>query len=145
MKASKYLLNALLAAVLCAALLAVLLVNTFAPELLLPKLDIPNIVLLSLLALLLEYFVAPGAERCYICIPLLALVSFALLPLAAGMAAGAELLKLAVVGAVVFTATTWLFTSALDRISSGKPGKLAAVVSAFVLYLAAQGFCGILL
>lgn len=145
MKASKYLLNALLAAVLGGALLVVMLVNIFAPELLLPKLNIPGMVLISLAALLLEYFIAPCSERCYICIPVLALVSFALLPWASGLAAGMDILKYALIGCIVFTVTTWLFTSAIERISSGKNGKLAAVVSALVLYLAAQGFSGILL
>ena len=50
---------------------------------------------------------------------------------------------LAILGAVVFTAVTWLFSSMMDRLSSGPAAKLAPVMSALGLYLAAQCFMGI--
>lgn len=145
MRQNQYLLNVLLTAVLGAVMLVALLVNTFAPQLPLPRLDIPVMTLISLIALLLETFVAPGAERSYILSFVLAGISFALLTWAARMAAGAEILKLALGGGAVFTAVTYLFTSALDRISSGRGGTWAIVVSAAIFYLASQGFSGILL
>ena len=58
MKKQTYLLNTLLAAVLGVALLVAVLVRTFAPIVILPKLDIPNMVLLSLAALLADSKIA---------------------------------------------------------------------------------------
>ena len=45
-------------------------------------------------------------------------------------------------GAVVFTATTWLFSSMQERISTGPQAKFAPVMSAVGLYLASQCFMG---
>ena len=143
MKKQTYLLNTLLAAVLGILLLAAVLVRTFAPIVILPTPDIPNLVLLSLVVLLIDYYLAPNAPRCYICIPLLAALTFGLLPWAACFVGLADAARLAVTGGVVFTAVTWLFSSILERISSGPDRKAAPVVSALCLYLAFQGFAGL--
>lgn len=142
MKNKTYILNTLLAAVLGVALLIAVLVRTFAPAVIMPALDIPNLVLLSLAALILDYYVAPGAKRCYICIPVFSAVSFGLLPWAAAFVSPVEALQLAVLGCAVFTAATWLFTSMTDRISSGPAAKAAPAISALGLYLAAQCLMG---
>jgi hypothetical protein len=125
------------------ALLAIVLVRTFLPQFIIPGVSIPNLVIVSLVALLLDYYLARGAERCYICIPVFSAITFGLLPFCAGFASGLEALKLAILGGVVFTATTWLFTSVQDRLSSGPAAKLAPFLSAAGLYLAAQCFVGI--
>jgi len=145
MKDKTYLLNTLLAAVLGCALLAAVLVRTFAPIIIIPELNIPNMVLLSLVALLLDHYLAPGAKRCYICIPVLSAVSFGLLPWAACFVGVIEAVKLAVAGGIVFTVTTWLFSSIQERLSSGPNCKAAAAISAVGLYLAVQSFTGIIL
>lgn len=143
MNKKTYTLNTLLAVILGAALLVCVLVRTFAPRMILPVADIPNLVLISLAALLADHYLAPGAKRCYICIPVFSASTFGLLPFAACFVGAGGALKLAVVGAVVFTAVTWLFTSMMDRLSSGPEAKLAPVLSALGLYLAAQCFMGI--
>jgi hypothetical protein len=56
-----------------------------------------------------------------------------------------ESLKLGLIGACVFTVTTWLFTSMMDRISSGPKAKAAPIVSALGLWLAVQAFTAIIL
>lgn len=145
MKNKTYTLNTLLAAILGAALLACVLVRTFLPRIILPELDIPNMVLLSLVALLADHYVAPGAKRCYICIPVFAAITFGLLPFAACFVGALEALKLALAGGVIFTVITWLYTTMMDRLSSGPMAKAAPVVSALGLYLAVQCFAGILL
>lgn len=142
MKEKTYILNTLLAAVLGAALLTAVLVRTFLPSIIMPKLDIPNMVLLSLVALMLDHYLAKDAKRCYICIPVFSAISFGLLPYAACFVGGAEALKLGLLGCVVFTATTWLFTSMMDRLSTGPIAKLAPWMSALGLYLASQCFMG---
>lgn len=142
MNKKTYTLNTLLAAVLGAVLLVCVLVRTFWPRMILPVPDIPNLVLISLIALLLDHYLAPGADRCYICIPVFSAITFGLLPFAACFVGAGEALKLAVLGCVVFTAVTWLFSSMTDRISTGPVAKLAPVMSALGLYLAAQCFMG---
>lgn len=142
MNKKTYTLNTLLAVVLGAVLLACVLVRTFAPRMILPLMDIPNLLAISLITLLADHYLAPGADRCYICIPVFSAITFGLLPFAACFVGAGEALKLAVLGAVVFTAVTWFFTSMMDRLSSGPAAKLAPVLSALGLYLAAQCFMG---
>ena len=138
----KYLLNTFLAVVFTAALLAMVIARAICPVLIFPGFGVPNLVLISLIALLLDHYIVKDAPRCYICIPVFAFLTFALLPWAAGIIAPANALMLGIKGAVVFTATTWLFTSMADRISTGPQAKLAPVMSAFGLYLASQCFMG---
>ena len=143
MDKKKFVLNTLLAAVLGLCLLAALLVRTFAPMMILPELDIPNLVLISLIALVLDHYLAPGAKRCYLCVVLLGVATFGLLPFAACFVGALDALKLALLGGLVFTVTTWLYTTIQDRLSSGPAVKVAPVVSALGLYLAVQCFAGI--
>lgn len=138
----KYLLNTFLAVVFTAALLAMVIARAICPVLIFPGFGVPNLVLISLIALMLDHYIVKDAPRCYICIPVFAFLTFALLPMAAGIIAPANALMLGIKGAVVFTVTTWLFTSMADRISTGPQAKLAPVMSAFGLYLASQCFMG---
>ena len=145
MKEKTFLLNVLLAVVLGAALLGAMVTKTFLPWLCLPAVNIPLVAAVSLVALLAECYLAPGARRCWIAILILSAVSFGILPLAGGYVAAAECGKLALVGGVVFTALTWMFTFASERMTSGKLGKLAPVMTAVCLCRATQCFAGILL
>ena len=142
MKENKYFLNTALALVLGAAGVGAVLVRTFAPNFIIPSLDIPNLVLLSLAALVIDHYAAPHTKRCWICIPVLSAVAFGLLPWCACVVAGEEALKLAVAGGIVFTVTAWLYSSIQDRLSSGPAAKAAPVCSALGLYLAVQCFAG---
>ena len=145
MKNKTYILNTLLTAVLGIALLAAVLVRTFVPAIIIPQLDIPNMVLLSLAALVLDHYIAPGAKRCYICIPVFSALSFGLLPFAACFVGALEAVKLGLIGAIVFTAITWIFSSMQDRLSTGPAAKAAPIVSALGLYLAIQALMGMIL
>ncbi len=142
MKNKTYILNTLLAVVLGLALLTAQLVRAFAPLVILPQLDIPNLVLLSLIVLVLDSCLAPGSDRCYICIPVFAVLTFGLLPWAAAFAAPVAACKLALTGGVVFTAITWLYGSIQDRLASGPAAKAAPFLSALGLYLACQVLMG---
>ena len=143
MKDQKYFLNTALAAIVGFVLLVLVLIRAFAPVIILPKLDILNLVLISLVALLTDHYIQKGAKRCYICIPIFAVVTFGLLPFAACLVTALEAVKLGVIGGVVFTAVTWLFSAMEDRLSTGPAAKLAPILSALGLYLAAQCFMGI--
>ena len=145
MKKNPYILNTLLALELALGLIAAVLVRTFAPNVIIPSLNIPNMVLLSLVALLADHYLAPGAKRCYVCIPVFSVVTFGLLPWAAAFVAPLEALKLALVGGAVFTLITWLYSSIQDRLSSGPAAKAAPLLSALGLYLAFQCLTGMIL
>ena len=145
MKENKYLLNTLLAIVLGIALLAAMVTKTFLPWLCLPAVSIPLVAGISLIALVIESWLTPGAERCWICVPVLSIVTFGLLPVASGYVAAAEAVKLAIVGGVVFTALTWMFSFASERLVSGRCGKVASLMTAGCLFLATQCFMGIIL
>ena len=145
MKNKMYFLNAALTVVLFIAALVMILVRTFAPQIILPEPDIPNLSMVCLIALVIDCCAAPGAKRCYICIPVFSALSFGLLSWAAGLVSPVDALLLAVAGGGLFTALTWIFTSMIDRISSGPAAKAAPVVSALGLYLAIQCLMGMIL
>ena len=144
MKDNRYIRSIALTAVLGLALAACVVTRAFAPVAVLPKLDIPNIVLLSLIALLVEFYLA-GAGKCNILTPILSALTFGMLSLASGMVEPMESMKLAVIGGVLFTLTAWIFDSVCDRLTTGPAAKAAPVLSALGIYLAVQCFSGILL
>lgn len=137
--------NIALTALLGIALAVCAVIRAFAPFAVLPRLDIPNMVLLSLGALVLDHYLAGGYQKITVFTPIGAALSFALLPWAAGAAYGTEVLKLGLVGAVTFTVTAWLFASLQDRLSSGPAAKAAPIFSALGLYLASQCMMGMIL
>ena len=145
MKKNTYTLNTILAALLGAILLVCVLVRTFAPRIILPELDVTMLALISLAALVLDHYLDPNADRCYLCIPMFSALTFGLLPFAACFVTGAKAAELALWGAGVFTLMTWLFSSMMDRLSSGPAAKAAPILSAFGLYLAVQGLMGMIL
>ena len=140
-----YILNTLLAGVVCVWLLVCVVLRALCPTIILQELDLPFLVLLSLITLVLEHYLARDAKRCYICIPVFSALTFGILPFAAFMVTGMAAVKLALVGGAVFTVTTFLFTSIQDRLSSGPAAKVSALFSAVSLYMAAQCLAGLIL
>ena len=145
MRNKNYVSNIALAVVLGIALAACQIAKIIAPLGVLPKLDIPNMVLLTLVALLSEHYIAPSNKRIDILMPLFAALTFGLLPYVAGFTTVMQALKLAMVGGIVFTATAWLYASVQERLSTGPVAKAAPVFSALGLYLAVQCFSGMIL
>ena len=145
MKQNKYFLNTALALTLFVAMCTMLIIRVRESAVILPVLNIPNMVLVSLVALVADHYLAKDAKRCYICIPVLGAVSFALLPLMAGFACQHDFWKFGLVGGAVFTVTTFLFTSLTDRLTTGPKAQGAVIISALGIYLAAQCFAGIIL
>lgn len=145
MKNNRYFHIVLLTAVLFVALCAVVIVRSLLPAFNIPSLNIPNMVLIAVIALLLEHFIAGSNPRCYVCTFLFGALAFGILPLMAGLACVHDFWKIGFVGGAVFTAVTFLFTSAVSRMRTGSKAKAAVVVTGFGIYLAAQCFAGILL
>ena len=145
MKKTFYLLPTVLVAVLFVVLAAGMLAQIFIPAIILPPLNIPNMVLLSLIALLLERLISKDNPRCYVCVILFGAAAFGLLPLMAGFTCVHEFWKLSLVGGIVFAVTTYLFSSATQRLRSGPKAPLALLITCLGIYLAAQSLTGILL
>lgn len=144
MKDKTFFINTILAIVLGLVLLAGVLVRVFMPMVIIPELDIPNLVLISVIALVIEHYLNEQRVRSYGWILGLSCITFAVLPWVSGFVAGGGVVKIALIGGIVFTVVTWLFTSMQERIQSGKSSKLTVLVCAFGIYLAAQCFAGIL-
>ena len=145
MKNNKYLLNTILAIVVFAACVTCMLIRVWQPAAVLPVLNIPNMVALSVIALLVEHFFTKGNPRCYICIPVFGMLTFGILPLMAGFACQHTFWKFGLVGGAVFTVITFFFTSAQDRLLTGPKAKAAMVITAIGIWLASQCFAGIIL
>ena len=145
MKNKNYTSNVALPVVLGVFLLVCVLIRTFNPMAVLPKLDVPMVVALSLVALLAAHYLAKANEACDVISLVLAALSFGLLPYVSGFATVMGALKLALVGAIAFFVAAWLFDEMMERLSSGPAAKAAPVLSALGLYLAAQCFAGIIL
>ena len=143
MKNKTYTLSTVLIAVLAAVLAVMVILRALCPQLILMQFDIVSITAISLAALVLDHYLAPGAKRCWICIPVFAALSFGILPFAAGLVALTNALGLALSGCVIFTICTFVYTSVLDRLSSGPAARLAPVMSALGIWLAVQAFAGI--
>ena len=136
----KYTLNTALAAVVGLGCLAAVLYRVFLPAAVLPAVGLPAAAACSLLAL------AKGVpRRNWGLTLLLGALTFGLLPWAAGLTAGTEAVRFAVVGGAAFGALTFLFTSLRERLASGPSGRLAPLVTAGILFLACQCFAGMLL
>lgn len=145
MKEKTYFLNSLLAIFTGIALLIAMIVRIFVPVAFIPSVGIPELVLFSLLVLVVEHYLKKSGKRCYLCVFILSAVTFGLLPWMAGFTAANEIWKAALAGGIVFTVTTWIFSSMQERMNSGKSSKLSPIVNALGLYLAVQGLMGMFL
>ena len=124
-----------LSVTLLAAGLAAQIAAALVPNIILPALDIPTLAALSLLALVLEVILFGKNHRFWA-------TSLIVVSLCAGSVPTVlDALRVGILGGAVFLICEVLLHSILDRISSGAAGKYPrsmAVVSALLLWLAAQ-------
>ena len=144
MKDNRYFRNFALTVVLGLALAVCMVIRAMAPMAVLPKLDVPNVVLLSLIALLAEFYMI-GEGKCNFLTFVFSALAFGVLPVACSAVEVLEAVKLAVIGGVIFTLCAWLFDSVCDRLTTGPAAKAAPIFSALGIYLAAQCFAGMIL
>lgn len=147
MRQNRYFANILLAILAGLMVLAMILCKTFVPAAVLPHLSIPTLSIPVLLALLLEAYIAPKAVRGgvdHLIAAVLGGAALALLPGMAGFVEGNAVWVVFAVGFVTFGVGDVLFASIRDRIASGPVAKAAPAVSAVLLYLAVQGFGGMI-
>ena len=131
-----------LSVTLLAAGLAAQIAAALVPNIILPALDIPTLAALSLLALVLEVILFGENHRFWATSLIVGTVAFGVLSLCAGSVPTVlDALRVGILGGAVFLICEVLLHSILDRISSGAAGKYPrsmAVVSALLLWLAAQ-------
>lgn len=144
MKNRTTILNTTLAAVLGVVLLVSIIAKMMCPQLILPQINIPYVAAVSLVALVITSFVKTE-EGCIYCEMALAALTFGLLPMVAGMASSVVVVKLALIGGIVFGLLDLMVNAMTKRIAMAGICKCAVIPSAFVLYLACQSFAGILL
>ena len=145
MKNNKFILPVMLIVVLFAALLAGMLIQVYQSAAILPPLNIPGMVLLSVVALLLDYCFTKATTRNYPVLAIFSLAAFGALPLLAGFACIHDFWKIGLVGGITFLITTFFFTSAAQRLKTGPKAPAALVLTAMGIYLASQCFAGIIL
>ena len=145
MKNNRFILPLVLIAVLFFALLGGMLVQIFLPAVIVPPLNIPNVVLLSVVTLLIEYGIFKSSTRCFLCDLLFGVAAFMLLPLMAGFADLNDFWRIGLVGGVTFALTAFLFASVTTRLKTGPKAPAALILTGFGIYLASQCFAGILL
>lgn len=147
MRNNRYFANFLLAILTGVGVLAMILCKTFQPAVVLPHLSIPLLCVPVLLALLLEAYIAPKAQRGpwdHLIAAILGGATLALLPGMAGFVEGTAVWAVLGVGVVVFALCDVLLSSIRDRLASGPVAKAAPALSAVLLYLAVQGFAGMI-
>ena len=161
MKKSYYLINVMIVVEVFLLCGAVLLIRTFSPGSVLPRIDLPVMTVLSVIPMILSGYAqerAASSSENQSCsdsgiVPpkgsrpislLLAGASFAFLPLAAGWSAGLPLWKLFAAGTVVFGITDVIYTSMLERIASGNRAPFPLITNGILLWLASLCFQAIL-
>ncbi|MBQ9989597.1 MAG: hypothetical protein IJP31_01440 [Lachnospiraceae bacterium] len=135
----------MLALVMGITLIIMVLLKTFLAAAILIRLNIPNLAGLSLLSLLLTHYLGEKKSSHPVMNLVFAALIFGCLPWLAGLASVKEALWLAGVGGVEYTLISGMFASMTDRMECTIRSRLAPVCSAFVLFMAFQGFGNILL
>lgn len=145
MRKSPFLVNILLCCLLGIFLLSAIIARVFVPEIILPQINIPAVAAFSLAALLLGHYLAPETPRCYGFGAFFSALTFSLLPWVSACLPLGAALRTGAVGGAIFSVVTWLFTVIEQRLADSEASPAAPIICALGLYLAAQGFMGILL
>lgn len=144
MKNNSYLKNILLAVEIAIVCMAVVLIKAFAPHVVIPHIDIPAMVILSVIPMVISFYGKSEEEANCLYSVILAGLTFALLPMCAGWNTGMPVWKLLIAGGLVFGVTDVFCTSAAERTASGPKAPLALIMNGFLFYLASQCFQGII-
>lgn len=135
----------LLTLVVGITLLIQVLQKTFLPAVILMEFSVPNMAGLCLIALVLNAYLGGERSRGIAVNLCFGEVIFGLLPLLAGVTQGKDVFLLAIVGGVEYALISGVFATMTDRMENTVKSRLAPICSAFVLFLACQGFANIFL
>ena len=135
----------LLTLVVGITLLIQVLQRTFLPAVILMEFSVPNMAGLCLIALVLNAYLGGERSRGIAVNLCFGEVIFGLLPLLAGVTQGKDVFLLAIVGGVEYALISGVFATMTDRMENTVKSRQAPICSAFVLFLACQGFANMLL
>lgn len=135
----------LLTLVVGITLLIQVLQKTFLPAVILMEFSVPNMAGLCLIALVLNAYLGGERSRGIAVNLCFGEVIYGLLPLLAGVTQGKDVFLLAIVGGVEYALISGVFATMTDRMENTVKSRLAPICSAFVLFLACQGFANMLL
>ena len=135
----------LLTLVVGITLLIQVLQKTFMPAVILMEFSVPNMAGLCLIALVLNAYLGGERSRGIAVNLCFGEVIYGLLPLLAGVTQGKDVFLLAIVGGVEYALISGVFATMTDRMENTVKSRLAPICSAFVLFLACQGFANMLL
>lgn len=136
-------LGIILSCITGAAFMVAMLVRALLPRMILPNIDLLTVLLLSLTALVADCYLSKTKNRDFRLIPVYGALIFGLFPLVTGFISPVNALITALIGAAVLTAMTLIFDTMTERLSDTSAAKLAPVMCALGLYLAAQCLMGI--
>lgn len=145
MKKQTYFANTALTVIVGITCLAAVLLQTFAPRIILPEVDLPMLMFFGVLALLIE-----GVAKGKIIWPhpvtaVLAGLSFSILPWCAGLIGTKDILVLFLNGVLSYAAAGLLLGSVARRLPQKKGYKVSLVLNGGLLILASQVVSGLLL
>ena len=144
MRKNPYFINVLHGAFVGIICLIRLLLEAFSPAVVLPRIDIPFLVILSVIPMTLEYYLVSERNREPFLSIILAGETVALLPYCGGWSINMPIWKLFFAGAAVFGITDLFYAGIGERMSSCPNSKISPAVNAFILFLASQCFQGLL-
>ena len=144
MKKNPYLVSILLTLEVGALCLITLLVGTFTPGVILPRISLPLLVLLSLIPQITVLYLAPNIHPPLLTTMVLAGVTFALLPLCANVDTNLSVWALFLTGTAVFGGVSLLYGSLARRMTACTKGPFTPAAQGLCLYLASQCLQGLI-
>lgn len=144
MRKHPYLVSILLTLEVGTLCLTALLVGTFAPGVILPRVSLPLLVLLALIPQITVLYLAPTVHPPLLTTTVLAGVTFALLPLCANVDTDLSVWALFLTGTAVFGGVSLLYGSLARRMTACTKGPFTPAAQGLCLYLASQCLQGLL-
>lgn len=144
MRKNPYLVSVLLTMEVAALCLAALLVRTWRPGAILPRVSLPFLVLLSLIPQVMRLYLAPDIHPPLLPATVLAGFTFSVLPWCAGIDTGLPVWMLFLYGAAVFGGVSLLYGSLARRMVSSAGGIFTPAAQGICLYLASQCLQGLI-
>ncbi len=124
--------------------LVVLVINTFFPDILLPYISIPMMVLFVAISEIIAAYLKVVDRGCFYIKVLLGGISLAIIPFAAGITGDRPFYVLLLLGFVIYGCVDYIYASIVKRMASGNTTLLAPVVNGLMLFLACQAFQGLI-
>jgi len=124
--------------------LVALVINTFFPDILLPYISIPMMVLFVVISEVISVYLKVVDKGCFYIKALVGGLSLAIIPFAAGITGDRPFYLLLLLGIVIYGAVDYIYASIVKRMSSGSTTMAAPIVNGVMLFLACQAFQGLI-